>query len=62
MPIKKTGTMDALNNINDLITTSLDQGKHGVILIDLQKAFDTIDKNILFEKLNKLGIRGKCKT
>jgi len=54
------GTIDALHNINDNVVRALNEGKHvGAIMIDLQKAFDTLEKNTILEKLNKHGIRGK---
>ena len=37
---------------------ALDHGKYGCgIFVDLQKAFDTIDHNILMGKLNYYSIR-----
>jgi hypothetical protein len=57
---KGIGTVDALHYINNNITRALNEGKFvGAILIDLQKAFDTLNKEILTEKLYKQGIRGK---
>jgi hypothetical protein len=53
-------TVDALKRINDLVTNALNQGKYvGATLIDLQKAFDTINHKILIEKCKKVGLRGK---
>lgn len=57
---KGKGTADALNHINNHITRALNEGKYAAaIMIDLQKAFDTLDKDILKEKLSLYGIRGK---
>ena len=52
----------ATNAIIDLInyiTTMKDNDKHSVaIFLDFQKAFDTIDHNLLYTKLQHMGFRG----
>ena len=46
--------------MNELVSKALNEGKFvGAILIDLQKAFDTVNRKILIQKLEKVGIRGK---
>ena len=49
----------ALLELVEKITKSIDDGKYTMgIFIDIKKAFDTIDHNILLKKLHFLGVRG----
>jgi hypothetical protein len=57
---KNKSTTDLLIKINEVIATALNEGKYvGVVLIDLQKAFDTFDQKILLKKCANMGLRGK---
>ena len=57
--LKGYSTSDAILNLTEFIYNSLDSGEIAInIFIDFKKAFDTLNHEILFQKLHKYGIRG----
>ena len=50
-------TDTALTFLADILRANMDEGLYtGIVLIDLQKAFETVDYTILTKKLNATGI------
>ena len=57
---KTRSTIDQLSTLTNIIETRKLQKKQTfVCFVDFRKAYDTINRNILWQKLNKIGIKGK---
>ena len=54
----KHSTDLCLAQLTDFVATDMDKQMHtGMILVDLQKAFDTLDHGVLLEKMKYFGFR-----
>ena len=57
---KNHSCVHAITKITEYIRKSIERKQYGfAIFVDLKKAFDTVNHDILFEKLCLLGFRGK---
>ena len=57
LEVVRYSTDTCLTNLTDFIKFQMDQGQFvGMVLLDIQKAFDTVDHDILLMKLKTLSL------